>query len=359
MSTFRQSSTHSRVDIHFIAISLHTFENELYFKTVRAAALVLELNPFLASQTTVGYLSLPGILSSMYCVALMVYFVLSGRYMSYLEVSMSQYMLSSIGNYVSILGLIITRLTAGRSSVSLYRTLKFLQTWDSVNTINGTKKFSKVSVLVIAMLFGSAVYALWACVKNVLGSSSVKIRGFVGDYPLLGLVVMLCTVLTNCTAVTFALTYVVVIGEELTHVYSCLCVWSKGTALWHNDHKTRELKLQFKLLKKFVHAFEKWTSWYSACIIASSAMAWLQVIAIVATDIEQNGLIQMYYGFTHVISCALLMLAGNRIKMKVSQSFAVFSPLRGLETELNFYLKHSELVGQLVGRRFVGSIHGS
>ena len=224
-------------------------------------------------------------------------------------------MLFSIGNYANSLVLLSTRLVAARSSAILIHTLTYLQTCDPPSK----KGLGKVSVLVIAILFGSTAYALYACVKLVLEFQPMEIGGFLGRYPMLGLVVILFTSLTDYTAVPFALTYMVVIGQVLIQSYVHLCMsFMESTLIHGNDHNTCGLKMQFRLLKKFVRGFEISAKWYSAGIIASSAVAWLQVIGIATTNNGQIGLVYIYYGFSNLFSFTLLMYVGNRAKTEVS-----------------------------------------
>ena len=270
----------------------------------------------ITSHSTPRQLSVPGILNILHCASVLVFLVDSTNYMGSMRVSVSQHMLFSIGNYVNILVLLIVRLTAARSSAALFHTLKYLQAWDS----HCKKKLTKVSILVIAMLFGSTAYGVCQYVNLAMDSRSMEMGGYVERYPVLGLAVMLSMALTDYTAVLFALSYVVVIGQELTHAYGCICISLKDSELGSNHHKVRALKLQFKLLTKLARAFEKSTKWYSAGVIASSAVAWLQVIAIVATDWGRIRLPHVYYALSNVLSFALLMYVGNCVKKEVSQS---------------------------------------
>ena len=272
-------------------------------------------NPFAASGSTVGQLSVPGILNILYCASLLLFGVESTNYLGSLKILVSQYMLFSVGNYVNSLVLLSTRLVAARSSATLFHTLTHLQT--SVPPCK--KELGKVSVLVIAILFGSTAYAVYACVKLVLQFQPMEIGGLVGRYLMLGVVVIIFTSLTDYTAVPFAVSYMVVIGQGLIQSYVRLCKSFRDSTLIHgNEHKTCMLKLQFRLLKKFVHVFEISAKWYSAGIIASGAVAWLQVIGIATTNNGQIGLVYIYYGFSNLFSFTLLMYVGNRATTEVS-----------------------------------------
>lgn len=93
-------------------------------------------------------------------------------------------------------------------------------------------------------------------------------------YPMLGPATLVSTtLLTDSTAIWLALSYVVVMGEELVHVYHHLCISLKGSIYWYNEgHRMRNLKLQYNLLKRFAFAFEKHAAGYSFCFAVSCAM---------------------------------------------------------------------------------------
>ena len=140
---------------------------------------------------------------------------------------------------------------------------------------------------------------------------------------MLGLAVMLVTVITNSTAIPFALSYVVIMSGELSRVYGRLC----STILKQipppqqqkYEESRRELKLGFKLLKKFVGCFEKSARRYSALIVTDNVVSWLQLLAVATTAGEQIGLTYIYFSFSKVLSLALLMYAGIWVKKEVSQ----------------------------------------
>ena len=187
-----------------------------------------------------------------------------------------------------------------------------------------------VRILYSATVFGSTVYAIGSCVRICLEFEPTQITGFMRHFPLLGLAVMLFTALTDSTAVSSALSYIVVVGQELAHVYGCLCVSSRDASLFRTDLKKSELKRPFRLLKRFVWVFEKSTTWYSACIIASNSMAWLECIAIAITDGGRIGLPYNYYSLSSALSLGLLMYVGIWIKTEVSKSPLQPSSLHGL-----------------------------
>ena len=191
---------------------LETFQTESDFNTVHAAPSVLELrNSRLDSSTTVGRLSVPAILNISHCASLLVFLVESTNFMRSLKISVSQYMLSSIWNYVNCFVLLLIRLTAARSSASLFRTLKYLMPWN----VHCKNQLGKISAQVIAMLFASPAYGLFTCVKTVLQFPRVEIEVSAGRHPTLGLAVILLTAITDSTAIPFALSYVVVKSGEV------------------------------------------------------------------------------------------------------------------------------------------------
>ena len=214
-------------------------------------------------------------------------------------------MLFSVGNYVNCLGMLFVRLSAARSWGSLFHTLQYLRTWDA----RRKQKARTTSVLVIAMLFVSTLYALCISLKMCLENEPRNIGGFTRQYPMLSLAVMLLTRLTDITAVPFALSYVVVVGQELIQIHGCLRVSTRDSELATCERKRRDLKLQFKLLTKFLRVFTKWTKWYSASA-CNNAVAWLQVIAIATTG-GKIGPDYFFYGFSNINPSTLLMYVGR------------------------------------------------
>ena len=274
-------------------------------------------NPRVTSHTNaVSHLSIPGILNIWHCASFLLFLIEARNSVGFMGLSTSQYMLLSIGNYVTVLVFTIIRITAARSSASLLNTLKYLQSWDS----DRKKKPRKASILVVAMLFLCTAYAVYACVELVQQFEPGETRGLLGHYPILRLAVSLSKTLTVKTGIPFALSYVVVIGRELVHVYQCLCVSSKNLASWQ-DQETRKRKLCFKLLKRFLREFETSAKWYSVCVVASSAMACLEVLALVTTANGPVWYSYVNYGCINVFSFLFLTYAGNWVKIEASQVF--------------------------------------
>ena len=267
-------------------------------------------NHFITSRNTAAkaLLSLLGILNIVHCIFILLYLVDLELALVSQDYSLSYNLLYSIEDYVTYLALVLIRLTAVRSSASLSHTIRYLESRRTGRRCG----HSKTSVLALAMLLGSTGYAMFLCAE-MLQPTDVSIKR---HYPALGPAIWVSTMLTDSTAIWFALSYVVVMSQELVHTYCqiCLsCLSQKG------DDTMQNLKLEYKLLKRFVRAFEKHATRYSFCIAVSCAVVWLGVVAIRTTTALYMTHSEVYFVLSNILPFGLLMYICNWMKTEVKQ----------------------------------------
>ena len=284
--------------------------HKFYWQILWLLSYVHVKNPFARSRVKVQFLSVSGVLNIVHC-ACVLSFAVEGIVARRTTASMSEYMLFTVEAYIDGAAAVIIRVTAASSSACFVHIMRYLRIWGGTSS----RKVGKTCYVVVGMVLGSALHSMCTFITVTQRAQTIRASGFLGQNPWLARAAFFSLMLTYHTVVPFALSYVVIVSSELVDEYRCLCQSLHDCRL--QVEVARELKARLKMFKRCMKSFVRASRVYCSCIVASSATAWLEMVAILTSPDRHMDLTLHYYPFYCVLSLLVLARAGNRFHLEV------------------------------------------
>ena len=230
----------------------------------------------------------------------------------------SAYMLVMVTGGVDMVTTTLVRLLFARFSSDFLHTWRQFERFSSAE--QSKRRVKKTVGVAMALAFGSSLLSLYAfsflTVERLLTGQFV---GLLKNQPALAIAQSFFSLVTQVTAIPFALSFVVIISAEIVNAYESLCNSLKHLQM--TAQEMWELKRRFKCLKRQTKKFESSANYFCLCIVATCAAVLLQMLGIVATQDDDSAVVDgqlLLYILINLILLSLLACAGNVLKTEVS-----------------------------------------
>lgn len=195
--------------------------------------------------------SFPTILNILHCISMLLSLFDNARLIYSMKYLPSAYMLIMLTFGVDFATTKFVRILAVKFSHDFLHTWRHLQQWSRVQE-RGPEARRMVRAA-MALVFGSFVHSVYAFVVATMENLQAnQFTGLLRNQPVLAIAQTLFIVVTQVTAVPFALPNVVILGSEIVHGYKGLCIAigrSQGGAV----EKKWELKRGPRILARSQH----------------------------------------------------------------------------------------------------------